>query len=70
MFYQPGWQWGKITPALEVTAGLSPNSIWFVTSRTAKTLTKRRAVDFCHVATAICPRPAALIPAFAGAALG
>jgi len=23
------------------------------------TLTKRRAVDFCHVATAICPRPAA-----------
>jgi len=25
-------------------------------------LTKRRAVDFCHVATAICPRPAALIP--------
>jgi hypothetical protein len=26
-----------------------------VTSRTAKMLTKRRAVDFCHVATAICP---------------
>jgi hypothetical protein len=30
--------------------------------RAALTLTKRRAVDFCHVATAICPRPAALIP--------
>jgi hypothetical protein len=27
-----------------------------VTSRSTKTLTKRRAVDFCHVATAICPR--------------
>jgi len=25
----------------------------------AKALTKRRAVDFCHVATAICPRSAA-----------
>jgi len=25
----------------------------------ALTLTKRRAVDFCHVATAICPHPAA-----------
>jgi hypothetical protein len=24
-------------------------------------LTKRRAVDFCHVATALCPCPAALI---------
>jgi hypothetical protein len=38
---------------------LSPHSIWFVTSWTAKMLTKRRAVDFCLVATAICPRPAA-----------
>ena len=28
----------------------------------ATMLTKRRAVDFCHVATAICPRPAASIP--------
>jgi hypothetical protein len=27
--------------------------------RAALTLTKRRAVDFCHVATAICPHPAA-----------
>jgi hypothetical protein len=31
------------------------HSIEFVTWRTASTLTKRRAVDFCHVATAICP---------------
>ena len=44
-----------------MTAGLSPNSIGFVMPRAAMTLTKRRAVDFCHVATAICPRPAALI---------
>jgi hypothetical protein len=28
-------------------------------SQAAMMLTKRRAVDFCHVATAICPRPAA-----------
>jgi hypothetical protein len=45
--------------ALDVTAGASPHSIWLVMSWTAKLLTKRRAVDFCHVATAICPRPAA-----------
>jgi hypothetical protein len=31
-------------------------------AQAATMLTKRRAVDFCHVATAICPRPAALIP--------
>jgi hypothetical protein len=30
-------------------------------SEAATMLTKRRAVDFCHVATALCPRPAALI---------
>jgi hypothetical protein len=42
-----------------VTALLSPHSIGFVSSPTAQMLTKRRAVDFCHVATAICP-PAAL----------
>jgi hypothetical protein len=30
-------------------------------SQAAEMLTKRRAVDFCHVATAICLRPAALI---------
>ena len=30
--------------------------------RAALALTKRRAVDFCHVATALCPRPEAVIP--------
>ena len=45
-----------------MTARLSPNNIGFVMSQAAETLTKRRAVDFCHVATAICPRPAAPIP--------
>jgi hypothetical protein len=52
-----------------VTAGLSPNNIGFVMPQAAMTLTKRRAVDFCHVATAICPRPAALIPGPRGADL-
>jgi hypothetical protein len=33
-------------------------------------LTKRRAVDFCRVATAICQHPAALLPGARGAALG
>jgi hypothetical protein len=42
-----------------VTAAHRPNNIEFVMSPAATTLTKRRAVDFCHVATAICPRPAA-----------
>ena len=51
-----------------MTAGLSPNNIGFVMPQAATTLTKRRAVDFCHVATAICPRPAALIPGPRGAA--
>jgi hypothetical protein len=37
-----------------VTARLSPHSIGFVTFRTARMLTKRRAVDFCLVATALC----------------
>ena len=44
-----------------MTAGLSPNNIGFVMPLAAMTLTKRRAVDFCHVATALCPRPAALV---------
>ena len=35
-----------------------PHSIRFVNAPTAQVLTKRRAVDFCHVATAICPRVA------------
>ncbi len=50
---------------MKVTAARSPHSIWFVMSWTAKMLTKRRAVDFCHVATAICPRPATPIPGVA-----
>ena len=41
-----------------MTAGPSPHSIGFVIAPTAQLLTKRRAVDFCHVATAICPRVA------------
>jgi hypothetical protein len=41
-----------------LTALPSPHSIGFVASPTAQMLTKRRAVDFCHVATAICPRGA------------
>ena len=45
-----------------MTARRSPNNIGFVMCPAAEMLTKRRAVDFCHVATAICPRPAALIP--------
>jgi hypothetical protein len=49
--------------ALTVTALPGPHSIEFVTSPTAQMLTRqmltrRRAVDFCHVATAICPRAA------------
>ena len=52
-----------------MTAALSPNNIGFVISQAAMMLTKRRAVDFCHVATAICPRPAALISRARGAAL-
>ena len=43
---------------MTVTVRLSPHSIGFVIASTAQTLTKRRAVDFCHVATAICPRAA------------
>ncbi len=42
---------------MTVTARPSPHSIGFVTGAT-QLLTKRRAVDFCHVATAICPRGA------------
>jgi len=41
-----------------VTASPSPHSIGFVTSPTPQMLTKRRAVDFCRVATAICLRAA------------
>ena len=38
-----------------VTPVRSLNSIRYVPSRTAQMLTKRRAVDFCRVATAMCP---------------
>lgn len=35
-----------------VTGSTGPHTICFVS---APMLTKRRAVDFCHMATAICP---------------
>jgi len=45
-----------------VTAGPLVHSIKDVPSRTTpQTLTKRRAVDFCRVATAMCPRPALIV---------
>ncbi len=37
-----------------VTAALTPHTIVYVLSGTAQRLTKRRAVDFCRVATALC----------------
>ena len=37
-----------------VTAALTPHTIVNVLSGTAQRLTKRRAVDFCRVATALC----------------
>ena len=44
-------------PAGQVVTVVSPvHSIRYVPSRTAKMLTKRRAVDFCRVAAAMCPR--------------
>ena len=45
-----------------VTAAALVNSICYVFSPTAQVLTKRRAVDFCRVSTAMCtsrPVPAA-----------
>jgi len=42
-------------PAGQVVTAVAPvNSIGYVPSRTAEMLTKRRAVDFCRVATAMC----------------
>jgi hypothetical protein len=42
-----------------VTAAPPPHNISYVPSWTAQMLTKRRAVDFCRVATALCqPSPA------------
>jgi len=37
-----------------VTAALTPHTIVYVLSGIAQRLTKRRAVDFCRVATALC----------------
>jgi hypothetical protein len=41
-------------PGRGVTAALTPHTIVYVLSGTAQVLTKRRAVDFCRVATALC----------------
>ena len=51
---------GSVSVSRVVTAVPPVNSIGYVPSRTAKMLTKRRAVDFCRVATAMCP-PCALV---------
>ena len=43
---------------LGVTADPTPHTIVYVLPGTAQRLTKRRAVDFCRVATALCrPSP-------------
>ena len=47
-----------VAPVIGVTARVSPHSIGFVLPPRVKMLTKRRAIDFCHVATAICSRAA------------
>jgi hypothetical protein len=47
---------GSVPAGLVVTAVSPVHSIECVPSRTAKMLTKRRAVDFCRVAAAMCPR--------------
>ena len=39
----------------DVTAAETPSSIVSVRNWTEQLLTKRRAVDFCRVATALCP---------------
>jgi hypothetical protein len=45
-----------------VTAGPLVHNIEDVPSPAVpKMLTKRRAVDFCRVATAMCPRPASVV---------
>jgi hypothetical protein len=48
-----------------VTAVPQVHTIGYVPS--VQMLTKRRAVDFCRVATAMCPRPAA-VPGWVSAA--
>ena len=48
---------GDQAPVGVVVTAVSPvNSIEYVPSRTAEMLTKRLAVDFCRVATAMCRR--------------
>ena len=41
---------------MTVTVRLNPHTIGLVIAPATQMLTKRRAVDFCHVATAICPQ--------------
>ena len=38
----------------EVTVQRGAHSIWYVASLGTQLLTRRRAVDFCRVATALC----------------
>jgi hypothetical protein len=52
---------GCVSVGQVVTAVPLVNSIGYVPSRTAKMLTKRRAVDFCRVAAAMCPGPVRVI---------
>jgi hypothetical protein len=46
----PGTAYG----ANEVTAQRGAHSIWYVASPGTRVLTRRRAVDFCRVAAALC----------------
>ena len=47
---------GAVSADRVVTAVLSAHNIRYVPSSTEQLLTKRRAVDFLRVATAMCPR--------------
>ncbi len=47
---------GAVLDRLRVTAVPRLNTIRYVSSTTARRLTKRRAVDYCRVSTAMCPR--------------
>jgi hypothetical protein len=48
---------GAVATGPVVTAVPSAHNIRYVPSSTVRLLTKRRAVDFLRVATAMCPRP-------------
>jgi hypothetical protein len=55
--------WPTVDPVTAnpvVTAVRTPHTIKYVPIQTVQTLTKRRAVDFCRVATAMC-RPMAIV---------